>query len=81
MSDKREASDDVWGVANDVPERWSTAVDEFGARHQHLEEEFRLLDELAAPMSEEDRATFNAAVQRRNPFFRLKADSERDEKA
>jgi hypothetical protein len=33
-----------------------------------LEEEFRLLDELATPMSEEDRAAFEEATRRR-PFF------------
>ena len=33
-----------------------------------LEEEFRLLDELAAPMSEEDKAVFEEATRRR-PLF------------
>lgn len=81
MNDKCEAGDGAQGVADDMHERRLTAVDKLGTQRQHLEAEFGLLDELAAPMSEEDWTVFNAAVQRRTPFFRLEADSQRDETA
>ncbi len=41
---------------------------DLGIVERDLEKEFRLLDELAAPMGEEERTAFNGAVRRR-PLF------------
>ena len=48
-------------------------------RKARLEEEFRLLDELAAPMSEEDQAVFEEAIRRRPLFGNRKLELEPDD--
>lgn len=47
---------------------------------RQLEEEFRLLDELAVPMSEEDKAVFEEATKRRPLFGNRKLTLEPDAK-
>lgn len=48
--------------------RLKALEEDLGLTDHDLEDEFRLLDELAAPMGEEERAAFNEAVRRR-PLF------------
>lgn len=47
---------------------------------EKLEEEFRLLDELAAPMSGEDRAIFEETTRRRSLFGDRKLELKPDDR-
>ena len=49
-------------------------------RKARLEEEFRLLDELAAPMSQEDQAVFEEAIRRRPLFGNRRLEIEPDDR-
>ena len=48
-------------------------------KRENLEEEFRLLDELAAPMTREQQALFEEAVMRRPLFGGRKLELEPDD--
>ena len=52
---------------------------DLGIVDRDLEEEFRLLDELAAPMGEEESAAFNEAVRRRPLFGGRRLELEPDD--
>ena len=66
---------------DDMNEAELAALEQFlrKSKERKLEEEFRLLDTLAEPMSEEDRAVFEENIRRRPLFGSRKLEIEPDD--
>ena len=66
---------------DDMNEAELAALEQFlrRSRERKLEEEFRLLDILAEPMSEEDQAVFEENIRRRPLFGNRKLEIEPDD--